>query len=333
MTTAGQMVIPEELNHGDRRDTENGDRLISPWLSTAAAKSTGAFILEARELTALPFRASVLSGARQEVGLTYGGDRMFSSEGDRTARPAWAFILLAVNLAFGATAGGSKEGDMFERDVFKTAAGDLTIVFVGHGTLMFEFGGKTVHIDPVSAEADYATMPKADLILVTHVHGDHLDLAAIARIRTDQTKLVMSEVCRSKLESGIVMANGAAQTVAGLKIEAVPAYNIVHKRGNGLPYHPRGEGNGYVITFGDRRVYVAGDTENTPEMKALPDIDIAFLPMNLPYTMTPAMVADAARAFRPKVLYPYHFGQTDTSELVKQLEQEAGIEVRIRKMQ
>jgi L-ascorbate metabolism protein UlaG (beta-lactamase superfamily) len=117
-----------------------------------------------------------------------------------------------------------------------------------------------------------------------------------------------------------------------LKIEAVPAYNIVHERSSGLPFHPKGNGNGYVITFGDKRVYVAGDTENTPEMKKLKDIDIAFLPMNLPYTMTPEMVADAAKAFRPKILYPYHFGNTDTSELVRLLEGEEGIEVRIRDM-
>ena len=112
----------------------------------------------------------------------------------------------------------------------------------------------------------------------------------------------------------------------------MPAYNIVNKRPTGQPFHPRGEGNGYVITFGDKRVYVAGDTENTPEMKALKGIDVAFLPMNLPYTMTPAMVADAARAFRPKVLYPYHYGETDTAELVRLLAGEKGIEVRVRKM-
>jgi L-ascorbate metabolism protein UlaG (beta-lactamase superfamily) len=119
----------------------------------------------------------------------------------------------------------------------------------------------------------------------------------------------------------------------GLKIEAVPAYNIVHKRSSGQPFHPRGVGNGYIVAFGDKRVYVAGDTENTPEMKKLTDVDVAFLPMNLPYTMTPEMVADAARAFRPRIVYPYHYGQTDTSELVRLLGGEEDIEVRIRQMQ
>ena len=128
------------------------------------------------------------------------------------------------------------------------------------------------------------------------------------------------------------MKNGDVKTIGGLKIEAVPAYNLVHKRPNGSPYHPKGSGNGYIITFGDKRVYVAGDTENVPEMKKLKNIDIAFLPMNLPYTMTPEMVADAAKAFKPRILYPYHFGETDTSKLVALLKDAKGIEVRIRQM-
>jgi L-ascorbate metabolism protein UlaG (beta-lactamase superfamily) len=128
------------------------------------------------------------------------------------------------------------------------------------------------------------------------------------------------------------MGNGDVKTVTGLKIEAVPAYNIVHERSRGNPFHPKGQGNGYVITFGDKRVYVAGDTENIPEMKQLKGIDVAFLPMNLPYTMTPEMVADAARVFQPKILYPYHYGQTDPSTLVSLLKDSKDIELRIRNM-
>ncbi len=218
----------------------------------------------------------------------------------------------------------------FEEDTFQTSAGDLKITFVGHGTLMFTFGGKVIHIDPVSRYADYDNMPKADLILITHEHGDHLDAGAIKAISTEGTKLVYTQICADRIEGGMVMANGDVTTVEGLRIEAIPAYNIVHERSEGVPFHPKGNGNGYLITFGDKRVYVAGDSENTPEMKALRDIDIAFLPMNLPYTMTPEMVADAAKAFRPKILYPYHFGNTDTSELIRLLEGEDWIEVRIR---
>jgi L-ascorbate metabolism protein UlaG (beta-lactamase superfamily) len=220
----------------------------------------------------------------------------------------------------------------FREDVLKTSGGDLKITCIGHGTLMFTFGGKVLHVDPVSSVADYKTLPKADLILVTHEHGDHLDPGVIQSLSKEGTVVVISPACAKALPRGTVMANGQSRTLAGLKIEAVPAYNIVHKTRGGQPFHPKGDGNGYIITFGDRRVYVAGDTENTPEMKALTAIDVAFLPMNLPYTMTPEMVADAARAFRPKILYPYHFGSTETSILVNLLKGEEGIDVRIRDM-
>ena len=129
----------------------------------------------------------------------------------------------------------------------------------------------------------------------------------------------------------MVMNNGDTKVIEGLKIEAVPAYNIIHKQ-DGQPFHPKGIGNGYIITFGDKRVYVAGDTENIPEMKELKGIDIAFLPMNVPFTMTPEMVADAAKVLKPKILYPYHYSETDTSKLLDLLKDSKGIEVRIRNM-
>ena len=220
----------------------------------------------------------------------------------------------------------------FEEDTIPTSVGDLRIGFVGHGTLLLRLDGTVIHVDPVGQYADYGQMPDADLILVTHEHGDHLDPDAIAKIRNESTRIVTSAACAERVEGATVLANGERLTVAGVPIEAIPAYNVVHRRPTGVPYHPKGSGNGYLLTFGDTRVYIAGDTENTSEMKALKDIDVAFLPMNLPYTMTPAMVADAARAFRPRVLYPYHFGETDTSELVRLLETEKGIEVRVRAM-
>ena len=220
----------------------------------------------------------------------------------------------------------------FEADVIQTSAGDLMITFIGHGTLMFTYQGKNIHIDPYSKVADFAQLPKADIVLITHEHGDHLDPEALANVRTDETKVVLTEICAQQVEGGTVMRNGDAHTIDGVTIEAVPAYNIVHKRENGQPFHPKGVGNGYIVTFGDTRVYVAGDTENTSEMKGLQDIDCAFLPMNLPYTMTPEMVADAAKVFRPKILYPYHYGNTDTSRLEELLGGEEGIEVRIRNL-
>jgi L-ascorbate metabolism protein UlaG (beta-lactamase superfamily) len=238
---------------------------------------------------------------------------------------------IAAIAAFGVVV-GSYAQKTFETDIFKTSAGDLKITFINHATLIFEFNWKIIHVDPQSRMADYAKLPKADLILITHDHGDHLDTQALEAIRTEKTQIVITKLCAPKVSGGIVLKNGDVKTVCGLKIEAVPAYNIVHKRDNGIPFHPKGDGNGYVVTFGDKRVYIAGDTENTPEMKALKNIDIAFLPMNLPYTMTPEMVTDAAKAFNPKILYPYHFGSTDTSQLVKLLKDEKAIEVRIRKM-
>jgi L-ascorbate metabolism protein UlaG (beta-lactamase superfamily) len=180
--------------------------------------------------------------------------------------------------------------------------------------------------------ADYSQFPKADVILLTHDHPDHLDLQALAHVRTDKTLVILTETCAKQVESRIVMRNGDIRTAEGIQVEAVPAYNLVHKRPDGQPYHPRGVGNGYILTFGDKRVYVGGDTENTPEMKKLPGIDCAFLPMNLPYTMTPEMVADAAKAFKPKILYPYHYGDTDTAKLETLLRETKDIEVRIRQM-
>lgn len=222
--------------------------------------------------------------------------------------------------------------EVFERDVIKTPAGDLEIFFIGHGTLMMKFAGKTIYVDPYSKLADFSKLPKADLILITHEHPDHLDNDAIRMIRKKETEVTASEKAGEKLTGVSIMKNGDARTTSGITIEAVPAYNLVHKRENGQPYHPKGQGNGYVLTFGDKRIYIAGDTENTPEMKALKNIDVAFLPMNLPYTMTPEMVVDAARAFKPKVLYPYHYGESDTSKLTALLKKESEIEVRIRRM-
>ena len=243
---------------------------------------------------------------------------------------ALSFFFLALSLVFTVQA-GAKES--FETDFIDTGDGALMVTFIGHGTLMFQYNGAVIHVDPVSREADYTLMPAADLVLITHEHGDHLDPQALGQISKDGTVIVLNANSAEKAGGGMVMKNGEVKTVKGLKIEAVPAYNIISKRDGGEPYHPKGNGNGYVITFGGKRVYVAGDTENTPEMKALKDIDIAFLPMNLPYTMSPEMAAEAARAFRPKVLYPYHYGNTDVKQLAELLKGEQGIEVRIREMQ
>ncbi|MDA8126036.1 MAG: MBL fold metallo-hydrolase [Deltaproteobacteria bacterium] len=220
----------------------------------------------------------------------------------------------------------------FEKDILPTEAGDLQVTFIGHASLLFEFGGKVIYSDPVGASGDFSKLPKADLILAAHEHGDHFDPQLISQLSTAMTKLVLTPLCFAKIGRGIVLKNGESATVDGIRIEAVAAYNILHKRDTGVHFHPKGDGNGYILTFGEKRVYIAGDTENIPEMKGLGAIDVAFLPMNLPYTMSPEMVAAAARMVKPGILYPYHTTDTDTSQLLPLLKDEKGIEVRIRRM-
>jgi L-ascorbate metabolism protein UlaG (beta-lactamase superfamily) len=220
----------------------------------------------------------------------------------------------------------------FETDTFQTSAGPLTITFIGHGSLMMEWNGSIIHIDPSSREADYSTLPDADLILITHHHGDHCDPSAVEAIIKDNTRIVLTALAKESLGKGDILPIDGQTDFGPLSIQAIPAYNLVHKRDNGDPYHPKGCCNSYVLEGGDMRIFIGGDTENTPEMKALQNIDIAFLPMNLPYTMTPEMVADGAKGFQPAILYPYHYGDTDPQKLVTLLKDESNIEVRIRKM-
>jgi len=224
----------------------------------------------------------------------------------------------------------------YEFDTFETSVGELELWFIGHGTLMFKLNDYVVHIDPVRREGDYKSLPGADLVLITHSHGDHLDPLALKMICNDNTILVCNTASAAQIDKPNVLLNGDALDLEKevgfpLKVEAVPAYNIKHERSAGNPFHPKGEGNGYVVSIGDKKVYIAGDTEDIPEMADLKNIDIAFLPMNLPYTMSPEMAARAAKLFMPAILYPYHFGSTDTNELVKLLE-DSGIDVRIRKL-
>lgn len=222
-----------------------------------------------------------------------------------------------------------------ESDTIKTNQGNLVIHFLGHGTLMFEFNHMIIHVDPYSKVADYNMLPKADLILITHAHQDHFDTSALAKIHKENTLVDFTQECSNSGKykgQATIMNNGDIQNILGMNIKAVPAYNIIGKRPDGQSFHPKGNGNGYIVTFGDKRVYVAGDTENIPEMKDFGTIDIAFLPMNLPYTMTPEQVADAAKMIQPKILYPYHYGNTDISKIVELLKDSKNIDLRIRDM-
>lgn len=220
----------------------------------------------------------------------------------------------------------------YEKDRFTTPEGKiLEVTFIKHGTLMLNYDGQVIHIDPVSDYADYTQMPKADLILVTHEHGDHLDMKAINDSRKNDTRIISNKGAYKTIQKGETMSNGDKKQVTPyLFLEAVPAYNITPGREQ---FHPKHRDNGYILNMGGMRVYIAGDTEDIEEMKDLKDIDIAFLPVNQPYTMTPEQGARAANMFNPKILYPYHYGETKIEELEALLSDNPEIEVRIRQLQ
>lgn len=209
-----------------------------------------------------------------------------------------------------------------------TGPDTIAIHSIGHASLMFEYNNLIIHIDPYASQADYNQYPDADILLVTHGHGDHYDVSAISKIKTDSTILICTQEVKDKnTYTGIiyVMANGDSMVIKNIPVKAIPAYNIV----NGS-YHIKGVGNGYILTLGEKRVYIAGDTEDIPEMSGLGKIDIAFLPMNLPYTMTPEMAAHAAKMVKPDILYIYHFGNSDTAR-IRNLLSDQQMEIRIGK--
>ena len=222
--------------------------------------------------------------------------------------------------------------DAYETDTFVTPNGK-TVRFhaLTHASIRIEFDGKEIEIDPVSQyngrDIDYAAFPKADYIIVTHEHFDHLDTAAIAALSKAETQLITNRRCADILGYGTVMANGERRVLDNwLTIEAVPAYNTTegHRQ-----FHPKGRDNGFILTIDGFRIYVAGDTEDIPEIADIKDIDVAFLPCNQPYTMTPEQLVRVARLIKPKVVFPYHYGKTDVSRLPSLLKGD-NVEVRIR---
>lgn len=208
-----------------------------------------------------------------------------------------------------------------------SASGDVSVTPIMHASLQLEYGGKVIHVDPTS-QGNYSKAKQADLILVTDIHGDHLDPEAISRIRKAGAPVVAPAAAAEKIENPTVVANGETKTVAGISIEAVPMYNLKRGPAEGQLFHTKGRGNGYILTLGSQRVYIAGDTECTPEMRALKNIDIAFIPMNLPYTMPPSEAAECVKAFKPKVVYPYHYRGQNTEEFKTALAGEP-VEVRL----
>jgi len=205
-------------------------------------------------------------------------------------------------------------------EVLKTEKGKVEFHPINHATLVIAWDGKTIYVDPVGNADWYQTFPKPDVVLVTHVHGDHFRPAVLRAVTGPKTMLVAPEALVKAMPEGlrartIPLSNGQATEKPGFNVEAVASYNLTPAR---KKFHPKGQGNGYVLTLGGKRVYLSGDTEGTPEMLALKKIDVAFLCMNLPYTMDVAAAAKAVKAFRPKVVYPYHYRGQDVMKF-KQL--------------
>ena len=220
----------------------------------------------------------------------------------------------------------------FETDEFQTKTGKIIRFHaLMHSSIRIEYDSIEIMIDPCSElggqSVDYSQMPRADIIFVTHHHHDHFDERAITLLSSDRTLLIMSETCTSTYGCGRVMKNGdVLQLTDDISVEAVPAYNMTESH---LQYHPKGRDNGYILTFDGFRVYIAGDTEDIPEMASFKNIAIAFLPCNQPYTMTPDQLIKAAKIIKPRILFPYHYSETDISSIPLQLKSE-GIDVRIR---
>lgn len=212
-----------------------------------------------------------------------------------------------------------------------TSEGELKITPIFHGSVRMRFKGKEIHIDPWS-KGDYSSFSHADLILITHPHGDHLDPELVRKLADSETKIIVNHSSEKSLEdlNPIVMANGDSAEIFGIKINAIPAYNIVRERSPGVKYHPKGEGNGYILTMGDKRIYIPGDTEATPEIEQLKGIDISFIPIRLPYTMSPEEAALVVTKFKPKIVIPYHTGGEPVPKIfLDMLASHSDIEVRV----
>ncbi len=200
---------------------------------------------------------------------------------------------------------------------FTTLLGLLTIVPSGHGAVCFMLEETVIYVDPYSATTDYSKYPKADIIFFTHDHQDHYDVKALEHLVTPQTVFVGPECMEEHIKLEKTLRNGDSYTWRGIEIKAVPAYNIINKRQDGNPFHPKGYGNGYIFTFWDFKVYLAGDTELIPEMETYGPVDVAILPKNLPYTMSDEQFVQAVKVLGAPVVYPVHYFELDREKLEK----------------
>jgi len=246
---------------------------------------------------------------------------------------SWTIVCAIVRLVLVVAWLPAQEPPGRKSDTLPTSSGDLKITPIRHASLMLEWKGKVIDVDPWGAES-YAGLPKADLILITDTHSDHLDPKAMSVVTKDDTVIVASEAAARTISVARGLANGAKLELAlagvSVEVEAVAAYNSTRGPAPGQFYHPKGRGNGYILTFGGKRIYISGDTECIPEITALKHIDVAFMCMNLPYTQTPQEAAECVKEFRPAVVYPYHYRGQDPKVFGDALRDEKGIEVRLR---
>lgn len=277
-------------------------------------------------------KAKAMLPAGNPIAVYCRSGRRSASAAERLANAGWSCTNLNGGIIAWEAAGKNVAANDYEVDVFATKSGKIMKFHaLGHASIRMQYDGKEIMIDPVrqigGRTIDYAAMPKADYIFLTHEHGDHFDQKALGTLSDARTQLITNKRCAEMLGYGQAMGNGEQKSVADfLSVEALPAYNTTPGREQ---YHPKGRDNGYVLVIDGLRIYVAGDTEDIAEMADVKDIDIAFMPCNQPYTMTTAQLVHAAKMVQPKVLFPYHYGQTKVSGVSTQLEG-AGIEVRIR---
>lgn len=239
----------------------------------------------------------------------------------RTAQVALAALLAAFAFSVQTQAQGR------QTQTFSTSAGPVKITPLYHASLLIEGGDRRIYVDPAKP-ANFNGLPSADLILITDIHGDHMDTDSISAISKSGTQIMAPPAVVKTVTTASPISNGETRKWDGWTIEAIPMYNLKRGPSAGMLYHDKGRGNGYVLTYGGKRFYFSGDTENIPEMRALKSIDVAFVCMNLPYTMPPDEAAEAVKAFHPKVVIPYHYRGSDLSVFQKDL-QGTGIEVRI----
>ncbi len=247
------------------------------------------------------------------------------------ATPGPASATTAPSASASSAAAASTAAAPKRTDSFPTSKGELGVTPIHHATLLLEVAGKSIYLDPVSKDASYDGLPKADYVLVTDIHADHMDPDGLAKVKKEGTVVVGPPAVGEKMKLDVTLKNGETKDFGVYSVEAVPMYNLTRGPSAGKLFHDKGRGNGYVLTVGGKRIYISGDTECVPEVRALTSIDVAFVCMNLPYTMPPHEAAECVTAFEPKVVFPYHHKDSNLDDFEKPVKSTGKIDVRLRK--